>query len=147
MLKIKVNKFKLPSCIDVVGCSVQNILSCLEDNYGSLREDVLFEIRVILNELILNAVKHGNNEESDKYVKVVVGIFADDKVMLLVEDEGIGYNYKEVQEKNINSMLDIRFCNMEETGRGIMLVLNLCDRIKFSRRGNRITVIKKLYHP
>jgi serine/threonine-protein kinase RsbW len=35
-------------------------------------------------------------------------------------------------------------CNLEETGRGMIIVERLCDKVEVNRKGNRITVVKKL---
>jgi len=70
---------------------VKDIMKFLSDS-SDVSEDVLFEIKVILNELLQNAIKHGNKEDASKSVEVSVGITADNHVYLIVEDEGEGYD-------------------------------------------------------
>ena len=59
-----------------------------------LDDCVKFELKVILNELILNAIKHGNKNEFSKKVKISVSISKSGYVFFLIEDEGEGYDYK-----------------------------------------------------
>ena len=93
----------------------------------------LFEIKVILNELVLNGIMHGNREDRKKSVKVHLSLKEDDHIYITVEDEGSGYDYKQVIESCEFSM--------KETGRGILIVREL-SRLIFNSAGNRITVVK-----
>lgn len=119
--------------------SVNNIVDFIVACYGPLKEDILFEIKVILNELLQNAIKHGNNGDSSKQVKVRTGI-ENSFVYFIVEDEGKGF------EKNCynNSEDILNICDIKENGRGIIIVENLCDKVKYNTKGNKIVVLKKL---
>ncbi|MCX7923663.1 MAG: ATP-binding protein [Clostridia bacterium] len=143
MRTLKVYNSLISSNINNVGSTVSDILFYLREAYNEIGEDCLFELRVILNELILNAVRHGNKEESNKQVKISVGVTGNEYMFLIIEDQGEGYNYKCIVEENqnINELFDI--CNMKETGRGVMIVRTLCDRLKFNKKGNKVVVLKK----
>lgn len=128
-------------------CTINDIINYLQEFYGHLDEGNLFEIKVILNELIMNAVKHGNREDSNKHVKIVSSVTKDGYAFFYIEDEGHGYNYNDVLVKNCplqdcDGFFDI--CGVKETGRGMLIVKNLCDKVKFNEKGNKIVVMKKL---
>lgn len=128
-------KSELCNVCNTVNKIVDFILEC----HGPLKEDVLFEIKVILNELLQNAIRHGNNEDSSKQVKIRAGI-DNSFVYFIIEDEGKGFDincYGQTEDL-------INICEMKENGRGILIVKNLCDRVKYNSKGNKIVVLKSI---
>jgi len=83
---------------------------------SDVSEDVLFEIKVILNELLQNAINTVIKNAS-KSVEVSVGITADNHVYLIVEDEGEGYDLDCVcaKEEVPEEVTDV--CDLKENGR------------------------------
>jgi serine/threonine-protein kinase RsbW len=134
----------IPSNIDRISGMVSDVLNNLQNHGHLLDECTLFELKVILNEVLINAIKHGNKEDESKYVKVNVGMVKDDLVYIIVEDEGTGYNYDCycINQKAINEKSDI--CSIMESGRGILIVNSLCDSIRVNARGNKIVLLKTL---
>lgn len=135
----------IASKFDNVSSAVSDITYYLKDVYGQIEECNLFEIKVILNELILNAIKHGNKCDCSKNVKVTAGITRSEHAFFMITDEGSGYDYQCMLEKPqfcLDDFTDI--CDIKETGRGIMIVKNLTEKLKFNRKGNKVLVIKKL---
>ena len=134
----------IPSCINRIGDTVVEIIESIEKSYGPVDECTLFDLRVILNEVVLNAVKHGNREDENKLVKVHAGINSRGYALIVVEDEGNGYDYGCLCRGHNPTVDNYDICDFKENGRGIMIVNSLCDRVKVNARGNRIMVIKKL---
>jgi serine/threonine-protein kinase RsbW len=135
---------KLPSSFSEIGPIVRDVLNDIQKHLGPLKEHSLFELRVILSEIVMNAVKHGNMEEGCKYIKV--GVYGIDNgfVSLVVEDEGEGYDY-EMQLSRCTCPEDCdRLDMLEESGRGMLLVKGLSDKVKVNSKGNRISVLKKI---
>lgn len=145
MKTLKTYYSSIPSDINCVGNAVEEVLGYIQELCTTVQECTLFELKVVLNELILNAIRHGNKGQITKNVSITTGIAKADQVFIIVADEGEGYDYKCIVERNSNieEMLDI--CDMKETGRGIFLVKNLCDKIKYNNKGNKIIVLKKIY--
>jgi serine/threonine-protein kinase RsbW len=141
---VKVYNGDIPSSIDGVCGLINDTLEYLKDVCTHLNEDILFEMRVILNELMLNAVKHGNNGDAEKHVKLTAGISGDRCIFFVVEDDGEGYDYRSIMSDEQNVKADNKLFNMKETGRGILIVRNLCERICFNEKGNKIVVLKRL---
>ena len=134
----------IPSCINRIGDMVADIIDCIEKSYGPVDGCTLFDLKVILNEIVSNAVKHGNREDETKLVKVHARIDSRGYALIVVEDEGSGYDYSCLCRGHNPTDGNYDICDFKENGRGIMIVNSLCDRVKVNARGNRIMVVKKL---
>lgn len=110
-----------------------------------VKENTLFEIKVILNELLTNAVKHGSKSDCSRYVKVSARIMDNCLFLLEVEDDGEGCDYKSTLHEAQNQCCCENIFDIKETGRGLLLVKNLCDSIQFNMKGNRVTIEKELF--
>lgn len=95
-------------------------------------EDVMFDLKLILDELMVNSLFHGNKKDADKSIYLSI-LIKDENVIIDIEDEGTGINY---------DFDDYDFTNRSQTGRGLMLVKALTDSLTFNE--NRVTAIKKL---
>lgn len=102
-------------------------LNCVISN-----KEVLFDIKVILNELIVNGALHGNECMKDKSVNLTITL-NDNKLTIEVEDEGKGISY-DFEEYNP--------FDFKSWGRGLVLVKGLSD--EFIVENNRAISIKKL---
>jgi serine/threonine-protein kinase RsbW len=106
--------------------------------------DLLFELKVVLNELILNAIIHGNKEDKDKFVEVNAAITKSNYFLLSISDEGEGYDYNFYLKKCSENKDVLCWNDVEEKGRGIKIVKSLCDNIRFNEKGNKVFVVKSL---
>lgn len=95
------------------------------DAYVGLTEERGFAIRLVLNELMANAVCHGKG--------VVRMLYALEGGMLrcCVMDEGDGFC---VEEINCDAG------TLNESGRGISLVRALADELRYNKKGNVVVV-------
>lgn len=134
----------VPSSINSIAIIVNELIHNLQNNYGNINDGTLFELKVILNEVLINAVRHGNREDERKIVKVDAGISGHDVMFIIVEDEGGGYDFTDT------CSCSKPFCDMtdplevSESGRGIMIVRSLCDNVKVNARGNKIVIAKSI---
>ena len=122
--------------------NVRKILKIIENAVG-LSSDQYFDVRIILSELLQNAIKHGN--EKGKQSKVFMNVFIKNGNVLsiTVKDQGSGFNAKKTLQDELNNQVrDVQ--ELAECGRGLCIIKNLCDKMIFNRRGNCITVLKKL---
>ena len=106
---------------------IMNKLNPIIDN-----GDIIFDIKLILNELVINGVFHGNECEDTKCVNLSLQV-RDGKIIIEVEDEGEGINY---DLSNYNPL------DLKTSGRGLVLVRGLSDELIVN--DNRITAIKNL---
>lgn len=79
-------------------------------------ENMIFKLRIILDELIVNSYKHGNAKDFDKIIEVIV-LIDKDYCMIKVKDEGEGINYG--KDRNL----------LSDHGRGIQIVNTLSDNL------------------
>jgi len=100
-----------------------------------------FDIKVILSELLQNAIRHGNAMDSNKKVRVDVWLQDNRELFICVADQGPGFDVKHtIRQKAV----DDDALSMDESGRGLLIVQSLCDDIQFNSAGNTITVKKRL---
>jgi serine/threonine-protein kinase RsbW len=135
----------VPSRISCIGTVVNEFIISLQNSYGCLDDLIIFELKVILNEVLLNAVRHGNGEDEHKLVKVRAGVNRMGNMVLVVEDEGTGYNYNDVCNCRkpccgIEDPMEI-----SEHGRGIIIIKGLSDKVEINERGNRIIISKNIF--
>jgi serine/threonine-protein kinase RsbW len=134
----------VPSSINSIGKVVDDFITNLQKSCGGVSDCILFELRVILNEVLINAIRHGNGEDLCKVVKVDASISGQGTVFIIVEDEGCGYDFNYICNcrKPLQDIPDPS--NIGENGRGIMIVRSLCDNVKVNARGNKIVLTKKI---
>jgi serine/threonine-protein kinase RsbW len=101
---------------------------------GYPRKD-LFAVRLALEEALVNAVKHGNRGNPEKEVHVRYGV-TEGHVVVEVEDEGSGFDPLAVPDPLADENLD-RPC-----GRGLLLIRTYMTWVRYSPRGNCVTMGK-----
>ena len=126
--------------------TVNDILDYFDKVYGQLNETTHFELKVVINELLINAIKHGSKENEDKYVKVAAVLKNNEYAQLVIEDEGDGYDTTNAGQYPTDSAEPESIEELSENGRGIFIVRNLCDNITVNQKGNKVIVNKKLIH-
>jgi serine/threonine-protein kinase RsbW len=108
--------------------TITNEIGIKQDNYG--------KILVSTMEAVNNAIIHGNNSDPNKYVNIEIS-YLDRKLNIKITDEGSGFKPSEVpdptQPENIQLL----------NGRGVFLMSRLADNIKFSKKGNSVTMTFK----
>lgn len=124
---------------------VRTILDRLKMTSG-IDTEQSFDIKVILSELLQNAIKHGNSMDNNKKILVDVWLQDNSKVLgICVTDQGKGFDVDGTMRcKRKKCMFDYDPMAMDESGRGLFIVQNLCDDVKFNSSGNAITVRKRL---
>lgn len=122
----------LTTDINNIQKSVSEILKKLV-NYTN--EDTIFEIKVVLNEILNNAIIHGNDKNADKNIYIKSGVCCDN-FWVIVKDEGKGFDYCFCKEKSHSKFSDC--------GRGLTIINRLCDTVKVNNEGNKFVVVKKI---
>ena len=109
---------------------VEKTISTLKEQISN--NDILFDIKVILSELIVNGALHGNECMTSKCISLTLKM-DDNKLIIEVEDEGEGieYNLKEYDSKDLKSF-----------GRGLVIVNGLSD--EFYVKNNKAIAIKNI---
>lgn len=116
----------IKSDISQINSIVSDLIYSIEKK---ISDDHIFNLKLILSELIINSIKHGNNNDKEKNI-IVSLVITDDWIEVSVCDEGNGFMYA----KNLNPS------NYSESGRGLLLVEGLSDQ--FIVCNNTIKCIK-----
>lgn len=113
---------------------MEQILTILRGRGFLDQEDEVWS-RLCLDEVLINAIKHGNNE--DKAKKVTISLFIDKDIWAIrVEDEGEGFSPKDVPTTASKEYYEL------DHGRGILLMQNYMDEIWYFDRGTRVQLKK-----
>jgi serine/threonine-protein kinase RsbW len=95
------------------------------------------DLQLALEEGLANAVKHGNQLNPAKQVKVECQLLDDCMIRVTIEDEGAGFNPEEVPDPTDFANLD------KPSGRGIVLMRAFMDEVLYNDRGNQLTFCKR----
>lgn len=98
-------------------------------------EEVVFALRLSLEEALSNAIRHGNKGNANKKVKVRY-LINSDIIDIYVEDEGEGFNPTDVPDPTSQENLSI------PSGRGIMLMRAYMNKVEYNAVGNVIHLVK-----
>jgi CheY-like chemotaxis protein/anti-sigma regulatory factor (Ser/Thr protein kinase) len=153
--------FVIPSNIDLID-GVSNYITERAVEYGVISYNQKFYIQLAIDEAISNAILHGNlhikelEADADNagktreelyrlrcsqpdyaakkvYVDAVVNT---GRLEVAVTDEGQGFDYSLLPDPTDDVNV------FDYHGRGIFVIRNIMDNVKFSHKGNRITLIK-----
>lgn len=99
-----------------------------QESYGKILVSTL--------EAVNNAILHGNKLIPEKIVEIEIS-FVDAELKIKVTDEGLGFIPDKVPDptrpENIETL----------NGRGVFLMSHLADKIKYSKKGNSVTMYFK----
>lgn len=107
---------------------VMTEIGITQENYGKILVSTL--------EAVNNAIMHGNKYDKDKHVDVDIS-YKDDKLKIKIRDEGKGFVPDEVPDPTLPENIEAL------NGRGIFLMSKLADEIKYTKRGNSVTMLFK----
>jgi serine/threonine-protein kinase RsbW len=104
-------------------------LSIVSDLYGNLLISTI--------EAVTNAIVHGNDNNPDKVVRI--NVESDEKkITVTVSDEGEGFDVSVVPDPTKPNYIE------QPNGRGIFLMRNLADKVKFDKNGSVVILTFKL---
>ena len=135
---------RFPADINNLKNVIEDILSYYYTVYDELDDSSVFEFRVVLNELLINAIKHGGRQSAECFIKVVAGISADGCALIIIEDGGEGYDTASVCKCDSAAVKSKNVEEVNETGRGIFIVKKLCDDFMVNEKGNKVVINKTL---
>jgi serine/threonine-protein kinase RsbW len=111
----------------------ERIIKLLEEHQYPERD--LFGVRLALEEALVNAIKHGNQMDASKSVRVSCRVNTG-CIRIEIEDQGEGFVPEEVPDPTEDENLE-RPC-----GRGIMLMRAFMTTVVFTDRGNCVILEK-----
>jgi serine/threonine-protein kinase RsbW len=111
----------------------KQILPKLEAHHFS--EEDIFAVHLALEESLINAIKHGNNMDPKKEVKIEYSITSD-KIEISMTDQGKGFNPEVVPDPRLGENL------YKSEGRGLLLIQSYMDEVEFNKRGNSVRIVR-----
>ncbi|HWP36112.1 MAG TPA: ATP-binding protein [Gemmatimonadales bacterium] len=124
---------RVPTALDVVEEAVDLVARhCLAS--GLTPRAARFNLRVALAEALANAIIYGNRLDPGKTVDVRV-VVTPSLLTVHVADQGDGFDPALVPDPTIPERLE------EEDGRGLFLIRQLVDEVRFNDRGNAICMV------
>jgi len=98
-------------------------------------ESDIFAIKLAVEEALVNAIKHGNQMDPDKRVRVSYRI-TPDRFDVRIADEGPGFDPTDVPDPTLDEFVE-RPC-----GRGLLLIRGFMTDVQYHGRGNEVTMTK-----
>ena len=102
---------------------------------GYCQKDI-FAVRLTLEEAVINAFRHGNRGDPSKNI-IVRYLLTPAEVLLEVEDQGLGFDPRQVPDPLTEPYLD------RPGGRGLFLMRTYMTWVSFNRQGNRVTFCRQ----
>lgn len=124
-----------------------DFVQVVSDHIGRLAgldDDALHWVGVAVRESVVNAIKHGNqNDESKRVVVEFIAAPADapEELVIRVEDEGEGFEPEEIADPLAPENI------LKSSGRGIFLIRSFMDDVQLRRgktRGMEVRMVKRV---
>ena len=94
-------------------------------------------IELALQEALANAVVHGAKEDPSKIVECLVACDEQRGMLIIVRDPGSGFDANAIPSCTMGENL------YSNHGRGIFLISQLMDEVKFHKNGTEIHMVKR----
>ncbi|MFH2060560.1 MAG: ATP-binding protein [Pseudomonadota bacterium] len=95
-----------------------------------------FAINLVLREGLTNAIRHGNDNDPRKDVKLTVGVSDNKLIKIAIEDQGQGFDWKEHQDADLPED--------EDHGRGIIIIDTYFTNHFYNDKGNILYLEKEI---
>jgi len=125
---------RIPSSVKKIRQVSDKIIPLLSDR--KIEKSDIFDIRLAVEEAVINAIEHGNSKNKGLSVEVSFTISAD-RIEVSIQDEGPGFDHcvlpDPTKDKNV----------LRAHGRGVYIMHKLMDEIHYNDKGNKVTLIKR----
>ncbi len=119
-------KIQIPSLSENIRI-IESFIDNAKDKYN-LNDDIYGNIMIAVTESVNNAIKHGNLNDISKNVSLSLNL-QENLIKFVVEDEGLGFDFEVLPDPTAPENVD------KPGGRGIFLMKNLSDEVKFKENG------------
>jgi serine/threonine-protein kinase RsbW len=125
-------KIQIPSLIENIRV-IESFIDNSKEEF-EFEDDIYGNIMVAVTESVNNAIRHGNKFDKDKNVYLTLQV-ENNQLLFEVEDEGPGFDYDGLPDPTAPENLE------NPGGRGIFLMRNLCDDVKFFDEGKKVQLV------
>lgn len=126
-------EFCIPSDLGEARRVQDEIEEALQSNRFGERD--IFSIRLALEEVLVNAIKHGNQMDPGKCVRGEYTV-TDERFDVRIEDEGPGFDPNDLPDPTDPDNVE-RSC-----GRGVFLIKHYMTSVEYHGKGNVVTMSK-----
>ncbi|HEY6931684.1 MAG TPA: ATP-binding protein [Thermoanaerobaculia bacterium] len=125
----------LPGNVNAISPIVEKVMGIVTEMGCAAGKE--FEIELALREALANAIEHGAGHDSSKQIQCCVACDHTRGMLIVVRDPGPGFDPAQIpspiQGKNLFST----------GGRGIYLINQLMDEVRFERGGTEIHMVAR----
>jgi serine/threonine-protein kinase RsbW len=134
-LTVETTELSLPSRIETVATAAAAVAEFV--GRSGVSDDAAFGIDMAVREAVTNAVLHGNREDENKTVDIVLKS-SPDAVEISVHDQGPGFNPENVPDPTAQENI------MKTSGRGIFFMRTFMDEVDWLIRPEGGTTVRML---
>jgi serine/threonine-protein kinase RsbW len=134
-LTVETSELSLPSRIDTVATAAAAVAEFI--GRSGMSDDAAFGIDMAVREAVTNAVLHGNRQDANKTVEIVLKS-SPDAVEISVHDQGPGFNPEDVPDPTANENI------LKTSGRGIFFMRTFMDEVDWLIRPEGGTTVRML---
>ncbi len=99
--------------------------------------DEIWELKLAMHELGINAIEHGNKKDPEKQVRIKCTIY-DNKLEFTIQDEGEGFEFDSLPDPTDEKGIK------RDRGRGIFLVGKMVDQVEYIDNGSTVRMVRFL---
>jgi serine/threonine-protein kinase RsbW len=132
ILKLSIQMSADHNAVDSVVQSIMEVVAEME-----CAGDKETAIELALTEALANAVVHGAKADPSKIIECDVACDEDHRMLIVVRDPGEGFDPSNIPNPVMGENL------YSNHGRGIYLINQLMDEVKYLKNGTEIQMIKK----
>ena len=125
----------MPSRIETVAAAAAAVAEFM--SRSGISDDAAFGIDMAVREAVTNAVLHGNCQDDNKTVDIVLKS-SPDAVEISVHDQGPGFNPEDVPDPTAKENI------LKASGRGIFFMRTFMDEVDWSIRPEGGTTVRML---
>ena len=129
-------KISMNSRVESVA-EVEGLINVIFEDYD-LSPDYYGNMLVALTEAVNNAIRHGNKLDESKMVELAFRQNGDEFIFT-ISDEGPGFDYSSIPDPTSPENIE------KPDGRGIFLMQNLANEVRFQNNGATVELIFKAY--
>jgi serine/threonine-protein kinase RsbW len=134
-LTVETTELSLPSRIETVAAAAAAVAEFI--SRSGISDDAAFGIDMAVREAVTNAVLHGNRQDDNKSVDIVLKS-SPDAVEISVHDQGPGFNPEEVPDPTAKENI------LKASGRGIFFMRTFMDEVDWLIRPEGGTTVRML---
>jgi serine/threonine-protein kinase RsbW len=116
-----------------IPAAIEAVVRAMADQLYAERD--IFAVRLALEEALVNAIRHGNQEDLSRHVNVSY-LVGPERVLIEVQDEGEGFDPRAVPDPLAPENLE------RSSGRGLHLMRTYMTWVRYNGRGNCVTMCK-----